>query len=338
MNIERIKQLCSISGVSGEEGLVRKLLKEAYEPLADELVFDRLGSIFAIKKSKQAKAKTLMIATALDELGMMISDINKDGTLSFVTLENLSKASILHQRVTITTRDYKQICGVIAVPNHNFMESSCNVEEASLSIDCGLSYEEVKDLVHIGDLVSFKDNFMELSDKLIMSKALQPRLLNEMTIALLEALAPQEFDFNIAIGCIAQSTIGYRGTKTATYVIEPDMAIVLTGFKALNHQGVFTGYYDKQMLPSQRLLKDFTSTIVNTTPHIGMYGNDGSFIHKTLKGTPCLSIGFGINNFGSPNEIVNLDNSQMVIDSLVKYLGQLNNEKLEYFGFGDNYE
>ena len=47
-------------GVSSLEKDVVKVLKAAYEGLADEFVYDRLGSIFAVKKSKNPQAKTLM--------------------------------------------------------------------------------------------------------------------------------------------------------------------------------------------------------------------------------------------------------------------------------------
>lgn len=49
-----------------------------------------------------------MIACAMDEIGLMIDKVNDDGTCSFVALEGLSSASLLHQEVTITTFDNKK--------------------------------------------------------------------------------------------------------------------------------------------------------------------------------------------------------------------------------------
>ena len=96
MNTERLKRLCGSFGVSSGEQAAAHILQEAYKPLCDELKYDRLGSVFAIKRSKNPKAATLMLASPLDEAGLMISEVKKDGTLAFIPLESIAPASLLH--------------------------------------------------------------------------------------------------------------------------------------------------------------------------------------------------------------------------------------------------
>lgn len=338
MDTGRLEKLCNVFGVSSAEHAAAKIIRQSYEPVCDELKYDRLGSVFAWKKSKNRNAKTLMIASALDEIGMMVSEVKKDGTLAFIRLENVALSSLLHQRVHIFTRDNTCIDGVICT-GKKVLEDKCEIKnEEDLVIGCGLGYNEIKDRIHPGDLVSYGSNYRE-DNGILMSKALFPRVLNEVTIELLERVKDEEFDFHIAAGCIAQSVIGYRGTKTATYVIRPDAAIALTAFdtaekKIQTDDGVIVGYYDRQMLPSRLFLKDFTEK-TGGKAYFGMTGNDGSFIHKTLKGTPSISAGIAVDNMGSAAEICRTKDVDALVDALVRYLHTIDSEKLAAFGFGD---
>lgn len=338
MNKERLETLCGSFGVSSAEKEAAGLLKEGYAPLCDELKYDRLGSVFAVKKSNNPNAATLMIASPLDEVGLMISEVKKDGTLAFIPLEGIACSSLLHQRVRILTRRDTYIDGVVSM-GKKALEDSCEVKNADdLFITCGMGYDEMKELVHPGDLAGYAGAYTE-NNGIVMSKALFPRVLNEVTLELLEMVKDEEFDFHLAVGAIAQSVIGYRGTKTATYVIRPDAAIALTVFDGAKKQvnpgdGVIVGYYDKQMLPAQALLHDFTDK-VEAKAYFGMMGNDGSFIHKTLKGTPTIAAGIVTENVGSANEICKACDVDALAEALASYVRTIDSEKISGFGLGD---
>ena len=337
MNTDRLEKLIATFGVSSAEEAVAKTIKENYEAQDVSIKKDRLGSIFAYKASKAENAKTLMIATPLDEFGCMVSEVRKDGSLSFIQLEGFALNSFLNQRVCVLTRDNKCIYGVVSTKK-KVLEDKCEIKTADdLCIKCALPKERVLEMVRPGDLVGYAANFVD--GEIMMGKALAIRSLNEVTMALLEKIKDEEFEYNIALGCIAQSTIGYRGTQTATYVIKPNMAIALTGFDGANNDvtlgdGVIVGYYDKQMLPSKRLLADICSQL-KPKAYFGFTGNDGSFIHKTLGGTPCVSVGMPVINMGSANEMVAKDDVNAVVDGLYAYLHHLNNEIIDNCGFGD---
>lgn len=122
-------------------------------------------------------------------------------------------------------------------------------------------------------------------------------------------------------------------------MIRPDAALALTAFdgaqkKAQPGDGVILGYYDRQMLPSQALLHDFSQKI-KTKPYFGLMGNDGSFIHKTLKGTPAVSAGIAMENVGSANEICRTSDVDALVDALASYLHTIDSKKIMEFGLGD---
>ena len=69
-----------------------RILQDGYGALCDELKYDRLGSVFGIKKSKNPDAATFMIASPLDEVGLMVSEVKNDGTLAFIPLEGVASS------------------------------------------------------------------------------------------------------------------------------------------------------------------------------------------------------------------------------------------------------
>lgn len=341
MNTERLETLCNSFGVSSGEQEEARILRENCKSLCDELKYDRLGSVFAIKRSKNPEAATLMIASPLDEVGLMISEVKEDGTLAFIPLESIAPSSLLHQRVRILTRDDSYIDGVIGV-DKKILEDSCEIKGTEeLFITCGLKGEEVKERIHPGDLAGYAGCYTE-QQGIVMAKALFPRVLNEVTLELLERLKDEELDFHLAAGGVAQSVIGYRGTKTAAYVIRPDAAIALTAFDTAKRKiqlgdKVILGYYDRQMLPSQAFLRDFAGK-AEAKAYFGLLGNDGSFIHKTLKGTPSISLGIAVDHLGSANEICKISDADALVNALVSYLRTLDSKKILEFGMGGGHD
>ena len=50
-----IKELCNLSGVSGNETEVRNFIKEQITPYADEIRVDTMGNLIALKKGDSSK-------------------------------------------------------------------------------------------------------------------------------------------------------------------------------------------------------------------------------------------------------------------------------------------
>ena len=315
MNIDRLEDLCNTFGVSSAELFISNKIEDYVKGLNYKKKSDNLGSLIFIKQSKNKKAKTLMISSALDEIGFMVSNKNEDN-VNFIPLEDINISSLINQRVSLLNREDKLFEGVIT----NGLNNLQNKKDEN-SINNLICYFNDIHKVEIGDLISFSPNFY-FGDSNIISKALFPRVLNEIMITLMESLNEIDFDYNIAFSFTSQSIIGYRGTKTSTYVIKPDIAIALS---------LFDGFHKNVTLGCKKC-KTQKSRIKNV-PYIGNMGNDGSFIHKTLKGCPSLSVGIACLNIGSSNEICSLYDIEELINSLEKYLKNVNSKKIEELGF-----
>ena len=55
--LKLMEELTQVIGIAGDERYVSKLLKSYLQPYCDELIYDHLGSLFAVKKSQKKMQK-----------------------------------------------------------------------------------------------------------------------------------------------------------------------------------------------------------------------------------------------------------------------------------------
>ncbi|MGD8820607.1 MAG: M42 family peptidase, partial [Anaerolineae bacterium] len=77
-----IKKLTEAYGPSGSEEQIRELIQAEVEPLADDVRVDTLGNLIATKKGTGG-GKRVMLAAHMDEIGLIISYVDKKGFLRF---------------------------------------------------------------------------------------------------------------------------------------------------------------------------------------------------------------------------------------------------------------
>ena len=81
-NLEKLSNAC---GVTGRENEVRDIMVRLMTPYSDEIVVDRLENVIAVKKGK-ADSPKIMLAAHMDEVGLMVKTITKDGFLQFAKM------------------------------------------------------------------------------------------------------------------------------------------------------------------------------------------------------------------------------------------------------------
>lgn len=321
-----IKEIYDIYSVSSFERPISEYLEQAYQGYSYKIVRDKLNSIFFNKENPGRKK--VMIAFPLDEYGLMVREIEDNGRVRFVLLEDISPLSFLNQRVNIITRNKENIKGIVKADVKFAENSKTNIGEDDLYIEVLVPRDKLEERVKIGDLVSLDSPFYEDED-FIMARSLSQKIFQYISLNLAEKIKDKTYPFDLYVGGISQSTIGFRGTKTATYVIKPDLALALTSFetnasspKISLGDGLIVSKYDKQMLPDKKLLS-FVEDRFESKSYLGLRGNDGSFIHKTISGTPSLSVGLATANISTANEIVLKTDIEKLENFLIDFLDQV---------------
>ncbi|NLE03421.1 MAG: M42 family metallopeptidase, partial [Crenarchaeota archaeon] len=226
--VENLEKLSNACGVAGREQQVRELLIEMLKPYSDELIIDRLENVIAIRKGKKGAPK-IMLAAHMDEVGLMVKTITKDGFLQFTKMGGIDDRILLAKRISIHT-EKGILPGVIgAKPPHIQKEPERKkiITYDEMFIDIGAdSREKVKDLgVRIGDPIVFDAKFTKLNQDIVMGKAFDNRAGCAIMVEVLKIL--EKTDATVfAVGTV-QEEIGLRGAGTAAFGLDPDVGIAL---------------------------------------------------------------------------------------------------------------
>ena len=226
-----LKELSEAFGVSGHEDAVRQLILDAIENLVDEHHVDALGNLIALKKGNSKRRHNIskvMLAAHMDEVGLMIMHIEKEGSLRFRPVGGIDPRVLLAKKVLIGDN---KVPGVIGVKPVHLLEPEARqqvVQVKDMSIDIGASSkEEAERLVKIGDYAAFDTSFSELGGKLrtVKGKAFDDRA----GCAVLIELLRQSYPFDLYAAFTVQEEVGLRGAQTAAYSVAPDIAFALEG-------------------------------------------------------------------------------------------------------------
>lgn len=206
-----IKRLTEVYGPSGFEEKVVAAIKDEIAPFVDEVEVDKLGSLVAAKKGDGAR---VMLAAHMDEIGLIVTHVDKKGFLRFSTVGGVSAGRLSGMRVVFKDGQV----GTIG------LEKTGNTID-KMFIDIGAtSREEAESKVSIGDFAVFRQDCVDLGDRVI-AKAMDDRVGCVVQIEAARRLkdSPNEVYFVFTV----QEELGCRGAQTAAYAIDPDIAIAL---------------------------------------------------------------------------------------------------------------
>ncbi len=225
---EHLKILSSITAVTGHEKIMSAKIAELFMPLADDVTIDALGNVFAIKKGEGQTPKTVLVTAHYDEIGMVVTGIEKSGFLRFASMGGIDAKSLPAQEVTVLGRE--TLYGVIgAKPPHLLsaeeMEKNLKIED--LRIDIGFSGDEAKKRVRVGDTVGFRFPLVELKNHRVASNALDNRAGVSALLGILEELKNYHHEHHVIVAATVQEEVGLRGAIVSAYSVAPDFGITI---------------------------------------------------------------------------------------------------------------
>lgn len=290
LNIKFLEELVNSFGPSGHEHEAQKIAHDYGKKFADEVLFDGLGSVIFKKGSGGPK---IMLAGHVDEIGFVITEIQKDGYLRFYQLGGWWDQTLLTQEVVIKpSNGDEKIIGVIGAPPPHILTPEMRskvVTKDNMFIDIGcLSKEEVEKLgIRVGDpavpLATFrtmkrtrkekkdddKDAKEEEREVVIgVAKAFDDRIGVFIVLEALRRITEQNISLpNEVYFCsTTQEEVGLRGARTASQMIKPDIGFALDvdisgdspdakGLVQKMGKGVSISAGDGSMIPNPKLRK-----------------------------------------------------------------------------------
>src|SRR5699024_3080746 len=151
-NGQLLNDLTNVYSPSSNEDRIREFIENEIKDYVDEVEVDALGNLIARKKGN---GKKIMLAAHMDQIGLMITAIDKKGFLRFTNVGGISPDISLSQKVVFEN-------GTVGVIYTEPMEDSSRIELDKMYIDIGaFSKEEAEQKVKIGDICVYKSGYEE---------------------------------------------------------------------------------------------------------------------------------------------------------------------------------
>ncbi|MEM3550089.1 MAG: M42 family metallopeptidase [Candidatus Bathyarchaeia archaeon] len=226
--VETLEKLSNACGVAGREEEVRELMKGLLKPYVEEVREDKLGNFIGVKRGGE-KSPKVMLAAHMDEIGLYVKTISKEGFLQFSKIGGIDDRILLAQKVLVHT-DKGSLHGIIgSKPPHIQKEEERKKVMAfdELFIDIGAeNQEEARKMgVKVGDPVSFDVKFARIGGDVVIGKAFDDRAGCAVMVEALKQLEEAECTI-YAVGTV-QEEVGLRGAATAAFGLYPDVGIAL---------------------------------------------------------------------------------------------------------------
>lgn len=334
------KELTELDGVSGHEQEVSAYLRKEYEKYTDEIIYDNLGSIVAVKRSAKENAPKVLVLGHMDEVGFLVKDITDTGVLKIHPVGGWFSQTLLAHRVRVTTRSGQKYMGTIgSIPPHMLKpeDRAKPMQIDQMVVDVGATdRKDVLDMgIQIGDMVVVQGEFEELNDgKRLLAKAFDNRYGCVMGLDLLDQLHDQDLDFNLYVGASVQEEVGLRGAQTVAQMIDPDFAIILDcspandalDGKALGKlgEGVLIRVMDGSMIADKDVLYRFVDTCTDhEIKHQYYYSNGGTdagAVHKVHSGVKTLTACVCARNIHTSSSILDTRDYLAAKKALIAFL------------------
>ena len=223
---EFLVKLSNSVGVSGYESERAGIILDLFNKYCDEAWVDKFGNVVGLKKGS-GKGK-LMFSAHMDEIGLMVTNIDKLGFIGVTQVGGFDQRTLLAHEVVIHGKE--KIFGVIGIkPPHITTpeEAKKSVKLEHMLIDTGFDAAQLEKLVAIGDLITINRQVIELKNNRLAGKCMDNTAGVATYAVIFEKLKDYSHDLNLYFVASAQEEVGLRGAQTAAQTIMPDMAIVL---------------------------------------------------------------------------------------------------------------
>ncbi len=354
---ELLKELCETPGVPSREEQMRTVAARELKALCDDVHMDAMGSVIGTKKGKGGPR--VMLAAHIDEIGFMVSHIDDNGFIRLQPLGGWNPRTMVAQRVHVHGFAGQTLLGALqpsSKPIHlmNDEDKKKPLEVEDFFVDVGLTGEEVKSLVELGDMVTMARTCERVGGN-IMSKAMDDRVSVFVMIEALRYLKELEADMGATESTIlavatVQEEVGLRGATTAAYGLEPDVGIAidvtlamdLPDYPPRNHitklgQGTAIKIMDSSLICHPKLVRHFRDVAEsNNIPYqleiLPRGGTDAGGIQRSRGGVPGFTLSIPTRYIHTVNEMSSWSDIKASIEILARYLLEAHTREYGYAG------
>ncbi len=343
MDLSMLQCLCACCAPSGREDRVAEVICDYLDALNNPTLsyqVDPLGNVIVQAKGKETPKNKLMVLAHMDEVGMMVTHLEPDGSMRFATVGGIDAKVLNGRQVVVGDALVPGVIGVLPVHLAAKDANGKAVGVDQLVVDIGTdSKEETEKLVQLGDLISFAPEFAPFGQNMLCAKALDDRFGCFVMLQLLSAPLAYDTTFVFAV----QEEVGLRGSKTATFSVQPDVAIVLETTTAadipgsdganrvcLVHGGPVITLMDRTTVYDPKLVRMAFQTakeahIPYQTKTVVAGGNDAGSVHLSRGGVKTLAVSLPTRYLHAQCCVAAIEDMQNMLDLVPHLMRQMCN-------------
>ncbi len=208
----------------------QKLWTEYVKDYVDEVELDNYGTAYGI--INPGKDYRVVIEAHADEIAWYVNYITKDGLIKVIKDGGSDHIIAASKRVNIHTKDgvVKGVFGWPAIHVRKGDKAKLYPQVKNIFIDVGAtSKEEVEEMgIHVGCLITYEDELMELNNRYYVGRALDNRMGGYCIAQVARKLKENkvELPYSLYVVNSVQEEIGLRGAQMIAHNINPNAAIV----------------------------------------------------------------------------------------------------------------
>lgn len=248
---EILKKLCIDKGVSGGETEMFDVIKELVGDFA-EVSADGMGDILVTMGDKNAK-KHIMLDAHVDRIGLVVTYINENGFIKAEPVGGIDLRTLQSSAVKVLGKE--NILGVICTMPPHLSKNDDELSKDKIWIDTGLSADEVKKLVSLGDKIIVCSEFRELLNNQVAVSALDNRAGCAVLVKCAELLKDKNLPCRLSLVFSVQEETSELGAGISAYSLEPNEAVV-----------VDVGFAKQDGVPDEKSGKIGCGAIISISP------------------------------------------------------------------------
>jgi endoglucanase len=343
-----LKDLLMSDGISGYEENVAKIMIDALSKVCYDVQTDNFGNV--IGKAGKGKKK-IMIATHMDEIGMVVKHVNEKGYIYFIKIGGINDSILPGKVVEIINKQGKHITGIIGTkpPHLSAIEEKQPIKYTDMFIDVGFSSrEELLKILAIGDHIIFEPSAGILSGDFYYGKAVDNRIGCYAMVKIMENIAKSKnINAEICACATAQEEVGLKGGRTSSFKVNPDFALIIDVAIAGDTPGI------EERVSALKLGKGVAITIIeasgrgtivpqkvrkailetakqNNIPHqidiINAGMTDGALIYTNREGILTGILSIPTRYIHAPTSVFNINDVNSTIDLAIKTIEKVAKE------------